>query len=57
VLASLLVIWNYLHARMLGLPPFQDEVPAAPVPEIERSEQPASDSEPVQPSVGKKSSK
>ena len=32
ILASLDVIWNYLHARMLGLPPFRDEVPAAPVP-------------------------
>ncbi len=29
MLASLTVIWKYLHARMLGLPPFQDEVPAS----------------------------
>jgi predicted PurR-regulated permease PerM len=49
VLASAAVIWNYLHARMLGLPPFQDEVPAAPVPDIAQSEQPASDSTPVHP--------
>ena len=34
VLASLGVIWKYLHARMLGLPPFQDEEPAAD-PDIE----------------------
>ncbi len=38
VLASLVVIWNYLHARMLGLPPFLDEVPAAPLPDSERSD-------------------
>ena len=49
VLASLAVIWNYLHARMLGLPPFQDEVPAAPVPDVVQGEQPASDSTPVHP--------
>ncbi len=33
VLASLVVIWDYLHARMLGLPPFLDEVPAVPIPD------------------------
>ncbi len=38
VLASLVVIWNYLHARMLGLAPFRDEVPAAPVPDLERGD-------------------
>jgi hypothetical protein len=29
VLASLGVIWKYLHARILGLPPFQDEKSAS----------------------------
>ena len=29
VLASLGVIWNYLHARILGLEPFPDEPPAS----------------------------
>ena len=29
VLASLAVIWKYLHARILGLPPFPDDAPAS----------------------------
>jgi len=57
VLASLVVIWNYLHARMLGLPPFQDEVPAAPIPDPERRNEPKAESAPAHPSVKKKSSK
>ena len=47
VLASLVVIWNYLHARMLGLPPFRDEVPAAPVPDLERSDESKPESAPA----------
>ena len=57
VLASLVVIWNYLHARMLGLTPFQDEVPAAPIPDPERRNEPKAESAPAHPSVKKKSSK
>jgi len=57
VLASLVVIWNYLHARMLGLPPFLDEVPAAPVPAPEQSGDSKVESVPARPSVKKKSSK
>ena len=57
VLASTVVIWNYLHARMLGLPPFHDEVPAAPVPDPEQSGEPEAETAPVRPSVKKKSAK
>jgi predicted PurR-regulated permease PerM len=57
VLASLVVIWDYLHARMLGLPPFRDEVPAAPVPDPERSSESEAESAPVHPAVEKRSSK
>ncbi|HUH96482.1 MAG TPA: AI-2E family transporter [Anaerolineales bacterium] len=57
VLASLVVIWNYLHARMLGLPPFLDEVPAAPIPEApERDSPPAGLARPRTPAK-KRSSK
>jgi len=57
VLASLVVIWNYLHARMLGLPPFLDEVPAAPIPEApERDSPPAGSARPRTPAK-KRSSK
>ncbi len=36
VLASLGVIWTYLHARILGLEPFPDELPASgPAPEAD----------------------
>jgi predicted PurR-regulated permease PerM len=54
VLASLDVIWNYLHARMLGLPPFHDEVPAAPVPDPEPSSESEAESAPADPAVEKK---
>jgi predicted PurR-regulated permease PerM len=57
ILASLVVIWNYLHARMQGLPPFQDEVPAAPVPESERNSESEAESAPVNQAVEKKPSK
>jgi predicted PurR-regulated permease PerM len=57
VLASLTVIWNYLHARMLGLPPFLEEVPAAPVPDPERSGDSKVEPVPVATPVKKKSSK
>jgi predicted PurR-regulated permease PerM len=57
ILASLVVIWNYLHARMQGLPPFQDGVPAAPVPESERNSESEAESAPVNQAVEKKPSK
>jgi len=55
VLASLVVIWNYLHARILGLPPFRDEVPAAPEPDAKRDDVSKPDSSPAPPSIKKKS--
>ena len=57
ILASLEVIWNYLHARMLGLPPFRDEVPAAPVPDPERSNESKAEPAPAHPAAKKKSAK
>jgi len=55
VIASLVVIWNYLHARILGLPPFQDEVPAAPDPETKRIDESEPDSIPASQPIEKKS--
>ncbi len=56
VLASLGVIWNYLHARILGLPPFRDEIPAsASDPETDAAE--PAESQPAPKSNKKKSSK
>ncbi|HEY9152485.1 MAG TPA: AI-2E family transporter [Anaerolineales bacterium] len=56
VLASLGVIWKYLHARMLGLPPFQDEEFASD-PDIEAD--PVMENKPksTRKSVKKKSSR
>ena len=57
VLASLAVIWNYLHARMLGMPPFHDEAPAASVLNGRRRGEPKAESASAHSSVKKKSSK
>ena len=47
-----------LSARwMLGLPPFLDEVPAAPVPDPERSDESKAESAPAHPAAKKKSAK
>ncbi|MGA7193119.1 MAG: AI-2E family transporter [Anaerolineales bacterium] len=57
VMASLIVIWNYVHARMLGLPPFLDEVPAAPIPDLEEIDDSKVESTPAQPPIKNQSSK
>jgi predicted PurR-regulated permease PerM len=57
VLASLAVVWNYLHARILGLPPFQDEASAAPIPAPKRTDEPDAESKPAHLSEKENSSK
>jgi predicted PurR-regulated permease PerM len=54
VLASLAVIWKYLHARMLGLPPFPDDAPASD-PDAEAASARKSESRTAAKSVKKKS--
>lgn len=56
VLASLGVIWKYLHARILGLEPFQDEMPAS-VPDAEAATVDEEKSNPTAKPVEQKSSK
>ena len=57
VLASLGVIWNYLHARILGLSPYDDEKEVASLPDLEPVATNKSESLSTVKTVKKKSSK
>ena len=57
VLASLGVIWNYLHARILGLSPYDDEKEVASLPDLEPVAATKSESLSAVKTVKKKSSK